>query len=225
MKFSIWDILAIVTLIAVVIIGVVFLQIFVNPNTSLNPFPPPTLPAAVVIPTSTPTQRSMPPTWTPGPGEVTPGPETEGNDLAATSTPIPSATGFIMPSLTPVDTSTPTPSITPTRTRDKAEYVGQSPADGKVFSPGQDFDMSWTLKNVGNNTWNTDYKFRFTGGEETYKKKSSIKLPYSVGPDDTVKLILDMTAPNKKGDYRTNWELVNNNGEKIFSVYFQFTVK
>ncbi len=225
MKFSIWDILAIVTLIAVVIIGVIFLQIFTNPGSSLNPFPPPTMPAAVVIPTSTATPRSMPPTWTPEPGEVTPGPGTEGMELVATSTPIATATGFTLPTFTPSNTFTVTPSVTPTRTRDQAQYVSQSPSDGKVFSPGEDFDMSWTLKNTGYNTWNTDYRFRYSSGEETYKKKGSIKLPYTVGPDDTVKVIIDMSAPDKKGSYRTTWELINGNGEKVFSVYFDFTVK
>ncbi len=227
MKLSIWDILAVITLIAVFLIGIIFLQIFSNPYSSLNPFPPPTLPAAVVIPSSTATQRSMPPTWTPEPGEGTPVPISEAASLLATSTPFPSATGFTLPTFTPSNTYTLTPSVTPTRTRDHADYVSQSPKDGTSFSPGQDFDMTWTLKNSGFNTWNTGYRFRFASGERTYKKKSgeSMPLPYSVSPDDTVKFLIDMRAPEDKGDYRTTYELVNNSGDKIFSVFFQFTVK
>ncbi len=224
MKLSIWDILAIVTLIAVFVVGIVFLQIFSNPYSSLNPFPPPTLPPMVVIPTSTATPRSLPPTWTPGPDVATPEPVSEVIDLVSTSTPIPTATGFILPTFTPSKTMTITPSLTPTRTRDQAKYVSQSPQDGTRFDPEQDFDMSWTLQNIGINTWNTGYRFRYASGEETFEKRS-VPLPYSVGTDDTVKFTLDMTAPKEKGDYRTTWELVNNNGEKVFSVYFAFSVK
>jgi hypothetical protein len=227
MKLSIWDILAIITLIAVLLIGIIFLQIFSNPYSSLNPFPPPTLPAAVVIPSPTSTQRSMPPTWTPEPGEVTPGAVEEAVGLLSTSTPFPTATGFTLPTFTPSNTFTVTPSITPTRTRDHADYIGQDPRDGITFSPGQDFDMAWTLKNAGFNTWNTSYRFRYASGERTYKKKmgDSMPLPYSVSPDDTIKLIVDMRAPQDKGDYRTTWELVNGAGEKIISVYLDFKVK
>lgn len=42
-----------------------FLVLFSNPAASLNPFPPPTLPALVQLPTSTPTLVLLPATWTP----------------------------------------------------------------------------------------------------------------------------------------------------------------
>jgi hypothetical protein len=46
--------------------GLLVLLVFVNPQMSLNPFPPPPLPALVALPTSTPTPLiSLPPTWTP----------------------------------------------------------------------------------------------------------------------------------------------------------------
>lgn len=89
MKMSIWDILAIVLIAAALIIGAVILVIFVNPDSSVNPFPPPTLPPTVVIPTSTATLVSLPPTWTPVPIiEAT---------KAPTSTPFPTETPFVLP--------------------------------------------------------------------------------------------------------------------------------
>ena len=46
----------------------VFAAIFVDPNSSFNPFPPPTLPTAVALPTLTPTALNvLPSTWTPIP--------------------------------------------------------------------------------------------------------------------------------------------------------------
>jgi len=89
MKMSIWDILTIVLIAAALIIGAVFLVIFVNPDSSVNPFPLPTLPPTVVIPTATATLVSLPPTWTPVPViQMT---------KAPTSTPFPTETPFVLP--------------------------------------------------------------------------------------------------------------------------------
>jgi hypothetical protein len=68
MKLTIWDVFAMVTLFAVVVVGIIFLQIFANPYSAVNPFPPPTMPAALALPTHTITPRSLPATWTPTPG-------------------------------------------------------------------------------------------------------------------------------------------------------------
>jgi hypothetical protein len=66
-------------------VGIVFLLVFVNPNISFNPFPPPTLPVIAELDTPTPTpQDVLPPTWTP------------------TATPVSTATNTPEPTLTPV---------------------------------------------------------------------------------------------------------------------------
>lgn len=65
MKLSIWDILSIVVLVAALIVLGVVMAIFANPTSSVNPFPPATLPPTIDIPTSTATLVSLPPTWTP----------------------------------------------------------------------------------------------------------------------------------------------------------------
>jgi hypothetical protein len=64
---QIWDILSIFFLIATVVAICYFAILFANPASSVNPFPPPTLPALIQIPTSTPTPVRLPPTWTPAP--------------------------------------------------------------------------------------------------------------------------------------------------------------
>jgi hypothetical protein len=64
----IWNILSVVVLGSALCVGFVFLMIFINPQSNLNPFPPPTLP--VLAPTITPTstlRALLPPTWTPTP--------------------------------------------------------------------------------------------------------------------------------------------------------------
>jgi len=104
MKISIWDILSVLVLIGAVIVIAIVASIFANPISSLNPFPPATLPPTIMIPTSTPTQVRLPSTWTPAPViSATPRP---------TSTPFPTATSFRITSVVNTkskSSATPTP--------------------------------------------------------------------------------------------------------------------
>ena len=86
MKLKVWDILSILVLISAVIVIAVVLAIFANPDSSLNPFPPPTLPPTISIPSATATLVQLPPTWTP--------------TVAISLTPRPSSTPF--PTSTPL---------------------------------------------------------------------------------------------------------------------------
>lgn len=89
MKLSIWDILTILVVTATVIVLVLVLAIFVNPDSSLNPFPLPTLPPTIMVPSPTATLFSLPPTWTPTAyAEPTRMPS---------STPIPTMTPVVIP--------------------------------------------------------------------------------------------------------------------------------
>jgi len=105
----IWNVLTVLVLLVVLCIAIGFLVIFVNPNTGFNPFPPPTLPAALSFPTATPTsQWALPPTWTPSPTveptmTFTPEPS---------STPLPSETPFSLFTASPT-VALPTSGTTP----------------------------------------------------------------------------------------------------------------
>ncbi len=59
------DIFTLLILILIVISLYVFGTIFINPNSSMNPFRVPSLPPFIELPTLTPTMRSLPATWTP----------------------------------------------------------------------------------------------------------------------------------------------------------------
>jgi len=88
LKISFWDILAIIFTTAALICLMLVLIIYSNPDSSLNPFPFPTLPPTIVVPSSTPTLRQLPPTWTPTPrGNLTP---------FVTSTPLPTETTVVL---------------------------------------------------------------------------------------------------------------------------------
>ena len=108
MKISPWNILAFGVILLWVALVIVLLAIFIDPVSSLNPFPPATLPASVVIPSATATYRQLPPTWTP---------TVNGEILLPTFTSAPTSTGFILPTMTNTSTSTPTKTNTPTVTK------------------------------------------------------------------------------------------------------------
>lgn len=64
-KDLLWNVLTILALLGILLVSVIFLVIFVNPTSAFNPLPPPSMPVALVLPTSTPTPKVLPPTWTP----------------------------------------------------------------------------------------------------------------------------------------------------------------
>lgn len=117
MKFKIWDILTIILLLATLAVGILVFQVYADPWGSLNPFPPPTLPSMLVLPTASKTPLRLPATWTPTLSEA----EMKGTGRPS-STPLATSTGFVLASYTPTLTDTPTPtntftpSKTPTRT-------------------------------------------------------------------------------------------------------------
>lgn len=98
-----WDILSIIVVLITVCIAGYFVLIFINPNISLNPFPPP--PTPFLFPTATITPIQLPATWTP----TNPPVMTATDTAPATFTPIPTETSF---SLVPA-TNTATPTTTP----------------------------------------------------------------------------------------------------------------
>ncbi len=60
-----WNVLTVVMLVVALCVGGVYLMIFINPNSGLNPFPPPALPEVAQLPSPTPTPKNLlPPTWT-----------------------------------------------------------------------------------------------------------------------------------------------------------------
>jgi hypothetical protein len=71
-----WNLGTLVVLLCLVILVAVFALIFVNPQAVVNPYPPPTMPVALLLPSSTPTpplptaEPTQPPTATPAPTET-----------------------------------------------------------------------------------------------------------------------------------------------------------
>jgi hypothetical protein len=139
-------------------------------------------------------------------------------DLALTpsATPIPSstATSTQTPTPTRAPSGSPSPATTitagtpVTTTRDLAEWVSQSIADGTVFAPGETFTITWQLKNVGTSTWSVAYLLRFYSGD-TFGASQEIPLGRVIAPGQILDISIPMKAPTRPGDYRTDWVLAN----------------
>ncbi|MCD4672970.1 MAG: heparin lyase I family protein [Anaerolineaceae bacterium] len=126
---TVWDILTILVLLVAVGLIIVFAQIFINPQVAYNPLPPPTMVPTVGIPTSTPTLKSLPPTWTPPPDE--------GNKAARTTLrpsqtgPPPNATVHLLYTYTITPTGMPTDAPLPSNT----PIVSNTPLPINAASP------------------------------------------------------------------------------------------
>ncbi len=143
------------------------------------------------------------------------------------------ATATLAPTETPADTETPLPTftpapptLTPTRTlipwtatpRATATYAynctinEQSPAFGDSFPKNAPFDGKWKVTNTGSTTWSRDsVDFKYIGGTKFQDHVDLLDLPNDVAEDQSVTVIIDMTAPNNLGRYSASWAFVQGN--------------
>ncbi len=112
---------------------------------------------------------------------------------------------------TPIPTSTPDVYI--------CEVIGQSPLDGNQYV-GADLDVTWTLKNVGVATWTAGtYYYHWTGYSDL-SPSHSFTLTEDVPMYDTIQVTVDVKVPTTPGQYRTQWYMVNDNGENFCGFYY-----
>ena len=110
MRVKIWDIFAIVFVLATIAVVIVVAQILLDPTGAVNPWKQPTPPPLLVLPTATNTPFRLPPTWTP---TLASGSQ---STLKPSSTLPPTSTGVSLDTYTPTPTNTSTPTNTPTVT-------------------------------------------------------------------------------------------------------------
>jgi hypothetical protein len=129
--------------------------------------------------------------------------------VLATSTPFPTATPMLsFPTSTPYIYYSPVP----VKRCDAAGFVKDvTIADGSAISPGKSFTKTWRLQNTGTCSWTSSYALIFISGDGM-GAPSVVGLPGNVNPGETVDLSVNLTAPNKKGHYRSYWKLRNASG-------------
>ena len=219
MKISFWDILAVLGLIVLCMAAVMIAWLFINPYTAINPFPPPTLPSTIDVPTSTSTLAKLPATWTVEPRFRSP------TVVLQTQTPLATNTSFILPTYTASLVPSLTPTITNTPTPDDAVLVNRLPVYGEAFDANAPFDIVLEVRNTGTTTWSTAYKIRYVSGKQFQEGGTSYDLANGVSPGSNYKLILDAIAPADSGTHSSTWEIVNGSNERFFLVTFSIKVR
>ena len=171
------------------------------------------------------------PTSTPLPTQTatnTPLQPTEAATGAATIAPaLPTLTvpAIITATPVPVGSTTYYPAPTKPTGPDAAELVSQKYPQSSVFSPGDDFDMVWTFKNVGTKKWNTDYYLKYESGTKLDNKATIAMATKDVNIGQNEDFLIDVLAPSTPGSYTTYWSLINDNGAAFYSVYLNIVVK
>ena len=170
-----------------------------------------------------PSATNVPPTEAPAATETAVPAEEKAAEPTNTALPIPTFTK----TSAPVTVSYPT--YTPTYYTDRAELSSQSPVDGSVLTAGQDFDLTFTIKNVGMRSWNGNFYLKYVSGVTGQSQGGStitmVYVPGAVAINDTVTLTIDMVAPSQAGSYSTNWVLINDDGTGFFYPNFVFSVQ
>src|SRR5687768_18511207 len=78
---------------------------------------------------------------------------------------------------------------------DRAQFVTDvTVPDGTRYDPGATFRKTWRLRNIGTCPWTTAYTMVFDSGTQM-SSTSSVALPTTVPPGQTVDVSVDMTAP------------------------------
>jgi len=133
-----------------------------------------------------------------------------------------------LPTLTPLPTyAQPAVQSPPTQTPlpcNKAQFVSETIPDDTEFGSGEAFTKSWTFKNTGTCTWNTDYKMVFATGD-AMSGPASVYLVGTVAPNTQVTISVDMTAPSDPGTYTGYWKLQADDDEQFGQVYVRVKTK
>lgn len=115
------------------------------------------------------------------------------------------------------------PAWTNTPYTDKVILAFQTPGDGTVMAPGQDFDVKWTFRNAGFRRWTNEFYITHWSGLESRTFKTLMLPSIGVGEETTV--VADFRAPTEPGNYVSYWRLYNDDKVVLMKFNFAFSVK
>jgi len=104
-----------------------------------------------------------------------------------------------------------------------AAFVSENVPDNTIFSPGEVFVKTWTIKNTGYCTWNTNYRLVFYSGDDMDGDHST-NLAEAVSPGETIELAVTLTAPASEGTYRGDWRVRSDTGVNFARFWVQIKV-
>jgi len=203
MKLSPWDLLAILAVVGMCVLGAIFVQIFLEPHSAINPFPPKALPAQMILPSATATMHELAATWTPTPEIV------QQQTQSATAVPLATATEYVVATQQdPMAVVTTTFEPVPLENAKDFDCVldAMAPANATTFGRGTQFTARWTIKNVGVHPLDADnLDYRFVMGERMQGSQTVFDLPKTVLRWQTIDLVVPMVAPSVPGLYNATW--------------------
>lgn len=137
---------------------------------------------------------------------------------APTNTPEPTATTapVVLPTNTlalPTATLRPAATLGPTFTPTveaafACQVTSASPAAGTDMEPGQDFDMNFTVKNVGQEDWDGgETDIRYVEGTKFHTGADVYDLGEEVETGESYTFVVDMKAPDTTGTYYSVWQI------------------
>lgn len=86
--------------------------------------------------------------------------------------------------------------------------ISKSPAKGAVIPGGSSFKATWTVENIGTQTWpKNGVDVVFHSGARLHDGKPYYDIPAGVGPGGTVTISIAMTAPKRSKVYSNRWSL------------------
>jgi protein phosphatase len=193
-------------------------QIEAAPETSAEtPAKPTDTPIATLD--TTPVAESNSPRPTPVIESNSPRPTPE----AVFTRPVSSPTARPLPTLAESPTPSPTPISTielPEGCTNRARFFGDvTVPDGTQFSAGQKFEKVWLLLNAETCPWGPGYTIRFIGGVPM-GAPPELPLQTLVSPQTNSEIRVPMIAPGEPGEYRSEWQLYDLNGEAFGPVMY-----
>lgn len=104
------------------------------------------------------------------------------------------------------DVNQPVPVATNLSSQNSCSVSLESPAGSIKINSS--FDTVWIVKNTSGKDWSSDsVDYKFISGAAMHKKVT-YDLPQTIKNGETGKIIVDMVAPGKPGNYSTNWAVV-----------------
>jgi hypothetical protein len=151
----------------------------------------------------------------------------EAHLTAAAAAAPPTSTTAPFPSLPPVTATVPSATMSPPPTSasscDKAQFVSETVPDDTIFSGGDAFLKTWTLRNIGTCSWTPSYSLVFVSGD-VMSGPATVALSGNFNPGQTATLSVNLTAPSADGTYHGNWGLRNAAGIVFSGFWVQIKV-
>ena len=121
-----------------------------------------------------------------------------------TLTPVPSQEGTVMPD--GAGTSTAAPVAGAPGCTVAARLASETPPDGTLLKPSENFWKTWTLENTGTCTWDSTYQLIYHSGD-LMDGLASYPLVETIAPGEAKSISIYLKAPATAGTYTGYWQI------------------